>query len=584
MQYQLLAKLYGELGSTTKRLEKTKILSDFLKTVPEEELQHVLLLVQGRVFPQWDQREIGIAARLMLKAITIATGISSEEIEKHWTDSGDLGETARQTIKRKQQATLFSQELNTEKVFDNLQKLATLEGQGTVDRKVKLLAELLTSASPEEAKYIVRTALADLRIGLGEGTLRDAITWSCFGDDIGITDSIPDEKREQYNEVISIVQNSIDIANDFAKVAVIARTKGLLGLSNVELQPKIPVKVMLYQKAKDFEDAFSTVGKPAALEYKYDGFRMQIHKTAGKITIFTRSLEDVTAQFPEVVNAIKENISADNFILDAEAVGYDVKTGKYLPFQNISQRIKRKYDIAQMAKQFPVELAIFDVLFLKGKNLLQESFEQRRKLIEENVKQEDKKIIWAKQVITDNADEAQKFYEEALNLGNEGIMIKNLQGIYKPGSRVGYGVKIKPVMETLDVVIVGAEWGEGKRSQWLSSYVIAVKDESGELVEIGRVGTGFKEKDEEGVSFNQITELLKPDIINQEGKEVTVKPKIVLEINYEEIQASPTYSSGFALRFPRFVRLREDRGADEVSNISEVKELYDKQRGRNIKS
>ena len=335
-----------------------------------------------------------------------------------------------------------------------------------------------------------------------------------------------------------------------------------------------PVKVMLALKVKDVREGFERCGKPAEFEYKLDGFRIQAHKNGKEIILFTRRLENVTKQFPEVVEFIKKNVKGDEFIIDSEAVGYSQKTGKYLPFQSISQRIKRKYDIEDMAEKFPVELNIFDILYYNGKNLLNEGFVKRRELLEKIVKQEKRKIILAKKFVTDDEKEVEKFYKEAINSGNEGLMIKKLDSPYKPGARVGHMVKLKPTLENLDLVIVGAEWGTGKRATWLSSFTLACVDDDGNFLEIGKVGTGIKEKEEEGVSFKQLTEELKPLITNQKGREVKTKPKVVVEVTYGEIQKSPTYSSGYALRFPRVVKLRLDRGPDECSTLNMVEDFY----------
>ncbi len=587
MKYLELVGVYEQLERTSKRLEKTYCMSEFLKKIPVKELDRIILLVRGLVFPQWDERKIGMASRLLLKAINTASGIDLAEIEKEWKKTGDLGLCAENIMSKKSQATLFAQELTTDKVFENIQKQASMEGAGTVDKKVKLIAELITSAKPIEAKYIIRTVLEDLRVGLGEGTVRDAIAWAFFSQELGFKYESKEndfvvEDREKYNQYIGAVQEAYDVANDFAVVAKAAKENGLQGLGSISIEPGKPIKVMLYQKVKDMKEAFEAVGRPAAFEYKYDGFRLQIHKNKDKIWLFTRRLDEVTKQFPDVVSFVQGHVKGDSFIIDCEAVGYDTNTKKYTAFQNISQRIKRKYDIAEMSKKFPVELNIFDVVYYDGECLLKKPFSERRKIVERIIANPaDLKIKPAVQLITEDDSAAEAFYKKSLAAGNEGAMVKNLQGIYKPGSRVGYGVKLKPVMETLDVAIVGAEWGEGKRSAWLSSFIIAVRNpETGELVEIGRVGTGIKEKDEEGVSFNQLTEMLKPFIIKEEGKEIRVKPTVIIEVNYEEIQASQTYGSGFALRFPRFVRLREDRSPDEISTTEEVKVLYEKQRGR----
>lgn len=584
MKYAELVGAYEKIEGTSKRLEKTLHLSEFLKKVDSSELDKVLLLVQGKVFPAWDERKIGVASRLLLKAIQIATGINAEQ---EWKQRGDLGIAAEKLVGRKKQVALFSKELTVDKVFDNLQKLASLEGTGTVDKKIKLIAELLTSASPAEAKYIIRTVIAELRVGLGEGTIRDAIVWAYFGDKAKFSYSenenrLDVEDREEYKNYVNAVQEAYDVVNDFSIVAKLANQKGIAGLSDIKLEPGRPIKVMLYPKARDLTDAYSIVGKPAALEYKYDGFRMQIHKDEKRIRIFTRRLEDVTAQFPDVCKFVQEHIQGESFIIDCEAVGYDRFSKKYLAFQTISQRIKRKYDIEEMAKKFPVELNVFDVIFYNRDNLIKKPFSERRQILISMIKNpEYLKIKPAEQLITSEISEAEKFYQKSLEAGNEGIMAKNLSGIYTPGARIGYGVKVKPAMETVDTAIVGAEWGEGKRSSWLASFIVAIRDpETNEFLEIGRVGTGIKEKAEEGISFGQLTELLKPLIIKEEGRTVYVKPEIVIEVDYEEIQKSPTYKSGYALRFPRLVNLREERSPEEITTLEDIESIYESQRGR----
>ncbi|NQV08240.1 ATP-dependent DNA ligase, partial [Candidatus Woesearchaeota archaeon] len=348
-------------------------------------------------------------------------------------------------------------------------------------------------------------------------------------------------------------------------------------IKTIGLKVGIPIKVMLGPKEKDAESAFGRVGIPCQAEYKYDGFRIQIHKDEDKILLFTRNLENVTNQFPEIVEYVKKYVKGKSFILDSEAVGFSSKSGEYLPFQSISQRIRRKYDIEKMSKDFPVELNLFDIVYLDGKDLLKTEFIQRRRLLEKVVPEKKWSVVVAEQIITDKHDEAQKFYEKALDKAMEGVMFKKLDAPYKPGGRVGHMVKMKPVMESLDLIIVGAEWGEGKRASWLTSFTLACIDSNGGYLEIGKVGTGIKELEEEGVTFAELTKMLKPFIVTEKGKEVKIKPKIVIEVNYEEIQSSTTYNSGFALRFPRFIRLR-DRLPEDISTLDFVKELSKSQK------
>jgi DNA ligase-1 len=425
-----------------------------------------------------------------------------------------------------------------------------------------LITELLTSASPLEALYIIRTLMNDLRIGIQESTIREAMTSAFFNGD----------KRAS-----EIIQDALNKSNDLGAIFEIAQSKKLEGFKKIKLEIGKPVKVMLAQKAKDVIEGFDAVGKPCAIEYKYDGFRLVIHKDKEKITLFTRRLENVTKQFPEVVDYIKEYVKGESFILDSEAVGFDKKTHEYKPFQEISQRIKRKYDIDKIRNELPVEINVFDILLYEGKSMLEEPFSKRTEFLKKIISNHPFKIIYSKQIITSDEKEAQDFYEQALRNNQEGVMMKNLQSPYNPGSRVGHMLKVKPDERDLDLVITGGEFGTGKRSGWISSFTLSCSDGEN-FLEVGKVGTGFKEKKEEGVSFEELTEKVKPLIISENGKDVKIKPEIVVAITYQEIQQSPTYSSGFALRFPRFTSLRIDKPLSEITSLSEIKKEFEKQK------
>ena len=524
MQYSKLVEVYEKLEATTKRLEHTYIISEFLKKISLEYLGTTILLLEGRVFPRWDEREMGIASKIMAKAIGLASGESKERIISEWKKTGDLGTVTYNFIKKKKQATLGAHELSVKKVLENLREIATIQGAGTVDKKISLVAELLTSAKPNEAKYIVRTILDDMRIGIGEGSIRDAIAWAFFGDKLGIRYSKDENKigledREKYNEYVDVVQRAYDITNDFAPVAEAAKKHGLKGLEEVSMKIGVPLKVMLALKVENIDEGFERCGKPAEFQFKYDGMRMQIHKNGNDIKIFTRRLENVTKQFPEVVDYIKRYVDEKEAIFDSEAVGYSKKTGKYLPFQNISQRIKRKYGIDKMSEDMPVEVNVFDIISYKGKSVVNKPFEERKEIIKKIVKNVPKKIKVAESIVTADKKEAEDFYKKAVDSGNEGLMIKKLDAPYKPGGRVGFMVKLKGTKENLDLVVVKAEWGEGKRSKWLSSYTLACRHDD-KFLEVGKASTGLKEKREEGLSFAEMTDMLKPLIKKEEGKEV----------------------------------------------------------------
>jgi len=557
MDYSKLAEVYEKLELTSKGLEKTKILSEFLKKIKNSGNYEVVYLLQGKVFPDYNESELGISHQLGIKAISKATGNEEKNVVHEFKKLGDLGKVAEELMKKKKQHPLFSGKLTTEKVIHNLRKLPELGGKGTVEKKINLIVELLNSASGKEAKYIVRTFLGDLKVGVGSGLLRDAIAYACF-----LPESVSEKKEKG-----EIVQRAYDTSTDFAEVFEKAcRNK----LNEISFSPGKPVKVMLFPKAEDIEDAFRIVGKPAAFEFKYDGFRMMINKDErGEIKIFTRRLDNVTKQFPDAVKYAKENVKAKTFILDAEAVGYDPKTKEYKPFQAISQRIKRKYDIEKLEKELPIELNVFDIIYCNGKSLINEEFEKRRKIIEKIIHPAKYKIRLAEQIITDSKKKAEEFYEKALKEWQEGLMAKNLKAPYKPGARIGYGVKLKPEANDFDLVITGAEYGTGKRAGWLTSYDVSCRHD-GNLLEVGKVSTGLKEKESEGLSFIDMTKKLKNLIKEEKGRHVFVKPEIVVTVQYQNIQKSPSYSSGYALRFPRVKALRPDRSKSDIATLNEI--------------
>ncbi len=561
MKYLKLAELYETLSSTTKRLEKTEILSKFLRELPESD-REVLYLLLGDIYPEYDERKIGISNQITIKAISKATGTEKEKVVHEWKSLGDLGKVAEKLTKNKKQSTLQSHILTTKKVLENLRKLPELEGKGTVDKKISLITELLTSASPIEALYLVRTLIGDLRIGLKESTIKEAMTKAFFNSD---------------KESAKKIQDAINKSNDIAAIFDLVKKRKIEDISKVKLEIGKPIKVMLAQKVKTIKEGFEAVGKPCAIEYKYDGFRLVIHKKGNQVMLFTRRLENVTKQFPEVVDYIRKYVKGNSFILDSEAVGFDRKTKEYKPFQNISQRIRRKYDIEKLVEELPVEINVFDVLYYNGKSLLDEPFKKRTELIKKIIMSHPFKIIHSRQIITGDEKRAEEFYKKALRDNQEGVMIKNLDAKYNPGSRVGHMLKIKPEERDFDLVITGGEYGTGKRSGWISSFILSCRDKD-KFLEIGKVGTGFKEKKEQGVSFEELTEKIKPLITEEKGKSVKIKPKIVVSVTYQEIQKSPNYSSGFALRFPRFTALRPDRSPSDITTMKEVEKDFEKQK------
>ncbi len=555
MEFSKLASVYQKLERISSRLEMTSIVSGFLDEVPDDELPEVIMFLQGRVFPPWSEKELGIGNRLMIKAISRMSGLPEERIEDRIRERGDTGLAAEELLVNKTQTTLFLEKLTLQKISSNLNKLAGLMGKGAQDRKISYIHELLSFATPLEIRYLVRLILEELRLGVGRGVVRDAIAKAFRVDAV-------------------LVDRAYSLTSDMGEVARVAKREGNTGLKQAEMRTGIPVEVMLAQKANSIEDALEKFS-PAAFEIKYDGARIQIHKEGNRIFLFTRRLENVTNQFPEIAEYARDQIGAKSAIVEGEVVAIESRANRRpRPFQDLSRRIKRKYNIKEMVEKIPVEVNLFDAIYLDGRSRIGLEFMKRRKLLEKIVSRTEFFRI-SDEIVTSDPGEAGEFYQHALKMGHEGVMAKNLDAPYQPGSRVGYMYKIKPIMETLDLVLVGATWGEGRRAKWLASYLLAVIDpDSGRLLTIGRMGTGFTDEE-----FKDMTELLKDNVLEQVGKEVKLKPSVVVEVAYEEIQRSPTYESGYALRFPRLVRIREDKGINDADTLTRVEEILESIKG-----
>lgn len=547
MLFSELVGLFNELSKTTKRLELTEILSEFFKKLNCEEIGFITLLCMGRIFPTVVKKELGVANNLMIEAIALASGSNKQEAKKQWNIYGDIGETAKKFMSKKKQVSLIEKELSISELKEVLYKIPDISGKGSSDLKLKLISKLLSMTDSLGAMYLTRIMIGSMRTGVGQGVIRDALA-------------------KAFNVKAEDIEKSYNLCADYSLVAKnVCSTPELIINSKINIFS--PINMMLFLKASSVKDAFERVGRPARIEVKYDGMRAQIHKDNDKIIIYTRSLDDVSTQFPDVIKLVKEAVLAKKIIFECEIVGFNPKTNKPLAFQFLSKRIKRKYDIDKALIEIPVKLFCFDLLMLEGKDYLDEKFIDRHEALKKSINENDN-IMIAKGIITADNSQAEKLFTEGIK-EQEGVMFKSLIANYSPGARVGYGVKLKSHMKELDLVITEAYYGKGRRSDWFGSYTLSCYDaENDSYLTIGKLGTGFNDE-----QLKEMNELVKKAIIKKEDEKVILSPSIVVEVEYEEIQKSPTYKSGYALRFPRLVRIRHDKEANEASNLEMIDEL-----------
>jgi DNA ligase-1 len=515
----------------------------------DDDLAVVARFVQGRVFPAHDSRTLDVGPGLCHEALARAAGqnVSADDVEEKLADSGDIGAVAANLELGGQRGLGAFGEgggadpLSVAAVADELLALAAAEGEGSRDEKVSRLFGLFTRCSAQEARYLARLVLGEMRIGVGAGTVRDAVAAA-------------------FDVPVAAVERALQVSNDYGTVAVTAREEGTAGLDAMELALGRPVRAMLAQ-AGTVTDALDA-WEAAAVECKYDGARVQVHVAPGEdVRVFSRNMEDVTDALPEVVEFVAEAVDVPA-ILDGEVVAVD-DDGDPLPFQAVLRRFRRKHDVARAREAVTVELHAFDCLHADGDDLLETPLVARHDRLADLL---DGDAV-ADLSVTDDPEAVAAIEEAALAAGHEGIMLKDPESTYSPGRRGRNWLKRKPDVETLDLVVTGAEWGEGRRATHLGTFLLAARD-GDDFATIGKVATGITDE-----KLASLTERLEPHVREEDGREVDIDPAVVFEVGYEEIQRSPTYSSGYALRFPRFVAVREDKAPADADTIERVERL-----------
>ena len=574
MRYADLVDAYEKLEATTKRLEMTDHLVALFRQVPKAELERVVYLTQGRVFPDYAGVELGLEEKLAIRAIAQATGDRDDEDERAWKASGDLGLVAEARLRGRKQRSLTSEPLTVAKVYGNLKEIATTAGSGSQEKKLGLLAELLTNAEPREARYLVRTVVGKMRLGVADMTIVDALA-ATFA---------TKEDRDR-------VERAYNVSSDLGEVARALADEGLAGVDHVHLRLFRPIRSMLAERLPTLEEIMERLGE-CALEYKYDGLRCQAHVSKERIQLFSRELENITGQFPEIVEGLRTAVRAKEVIVEGEAVPVDANTGEFLPFQEVSRRRGRKTDVERMAQEFPVTLFVFDALLKEGEDLTTSAYVERRKALDGLLRENDR-IRRATYKVTADAKVAEAFFDEALQAGCEGLMAKALTSTYDAGARGFQWIKFKKeystaLSDTIDLVAVGAFAGRGRRAGTYGALLMAAYDEAADAFRTTcKLGTGFDDETLFGLK-DRIKDAVVPHrharVDSAMTPDVWLEPRFVLEVKGAEITVSPVHTcardavrkgAGLAVRFPRFTgKWRDDKKPEDATTQKELLEMY----------
>ena len=565
MDFQKLADLYEELEQTSSGNKMREILADFFKKVPEDDIAVISYLTLGQIASSYEGLVLGMAEKSALKAIGKAAGVDESKVKKTMQETGDAGLAAEKLLQKKTQTLVAVGKLTVKELFEKLHKITKTTGAGSQEEKVNILVNLLQKSSSKGAKYIIRIALGTLRMGAGDMTVLDALAIAYTGD----------KKNKE------VLEKSYNICPDVGIIAETLAKKGLKGIEKIDVQVGRPIKMMLAQRVDALQEVPAKIPGTWGIEAKYDGERMQAHKSKDKITLFSRRMENITEQFPDVVKSLQEHVSAKEYVIEGEIVAID-KEGKPLHFQVLMQR-KRKKDIEEYVKKVPVQLKLFDLLYYDGKSYLHEAYSQRTEKLAKIVRK-GKHITLADRIVTDDLKEAETFFQRMLKEKQEGIMIKSMDSEYQAGTRGWNWIKWKKeysteMVDTFDLVIVGAFYGKGKRSGKYGALLCACYNEKEDTFEtITKLGTGLTDEvlAELPKMLKKYQTTAKPArvVVSQIKPEVWFEPKVVVEVLAAEITKSPSHALGLALRFPRFIRFRDDKKAEQATTSKEIEQMH----------
>ncbi|MCL4365313.1 MAG: ATP-dependent DNA ligase [Candidatus Marsarchaeota archaeon] len=583
MLFEEAAKYYERLENTSSRLGMVDILSEMLSHAKPNEIKDLIYLTQGVLAPPFEGLQIGIAEKFAESAIAMSSGYSKEDVVASFRKTGDLGLTSEEFVKKGKLKTLSKRHFESNYVFESMHKIAKTSGTGSQDTKIKILVELLASSSALEARYIIRFALGRLRLGAGDATILEALSKAFTGD------------RKAKPEL----ENAYNICSDLGKVGEIISEKGMAGISRLKVTLFSPIRPALAERLPTSEQILEKMNGRCAVESKYDGFRVQVHldRKNNKVAMFSRNLENTTLMFPDIEKAALSEVSAKEAIFEGEALAYDETTGEFRPFQETIQR-KRKHGIAMKSTEFPLHLFSFDLMYLDGEDYLSRPYEERRKKLESIIKGNGL-IRFSDRIIATTSKQIDKYFEEAVENGLEGIVAKEPNSVYVAGARKFSWIKLKrsykgELSDTVDLVILGYFLGKGQRAEFgFGGLLTGVYNEKKDVFEtLSKIGTGFSEE-----QMRMFNDTLKKIKVSKKPVRVDaivspdfwVEPKYVVTVRADEITKSPMHTcgkeggkdeTGYALRFPRLVSdgIRKDKSPADATTTNEIIEMFGQQK------
>ncbi|MFP3130354.1 MAG: ATP-dependent DNA ligase [Nitrososphaeria archaeon] len=577
--FKVVVDHFIQMEDTTKRTELTSILAHLFNSVKPSEIDKVIYLTQGKIYPDYIGVELGVAEKTIIRALSKYSGLSEEKIEDEYKKLGDLGDVAKNVVQNKKQMTFFAQQLTINRVYGILEKIAKTSGKGSQDMKLAYFMSLLNDAEPDEAKYLVKIVLGTLRLGVADYTVLDALALAYAG-------------SKDWREIL---EKAYNLSGDLGLVASTLALKGIDEVKKIGIKVGRPIRPMLAERVPTAEEALEYMKNGCIAEYKYDGERVQVHKSGNTVVLYSRRLENITMHYPDIIELALKNIKANEAIVEGEAVAVDPDTGEFYPFQELMHR-RRKYGIEEAMKMYPVTLFLFDIMYADGSQLVDLPLTERRKILWNTVKK-DERVQFATHIESTDPKEIENFMDQAITDGCEGLVLKDPASIYRAGARGFSWIKLKrdyqgELADTLDLVVVGAFYGRGRRAGTYGTLLAAVYDkDSDSFYTVTKIGAGFTDED-----LKNFPKLLEPykiphrhaRVVSKMDADVWFEPRIVIEVQAQEITLSPIHTAAFgvikegaglALRFPRFTgKIRDDKGPEDATTVTELIEMYRNQK------